>query len=69
MFAIMAGVNSTPIIRLKRTKDMLSAKSVALWDSMDKLLDAGRNHSGYKELLKRVNPPCIPFLGQSYLPS
>jgi len=61
----MAGVDSTPIIRLKRTKEHLSAKSQALWESLDKTLDIGRKYAAYRELLKRINPPCIPFLGES----
>lgn len=65
MFAIMAGADSTPINRLKRTKDQLSAKSQALWQSLDKTLDIGQKYAGYRELLKRINPPCIPFLGKS----
>ena len=63
MFAIMAGVNSTPVIRLKRTKEQLSAKAISLWESLDATLDIGRKYAGYRELLRRVNPPCIPFLG------
>lgn len=63
MAAIMAGLNSTPIIRLKRTRDSLSSKTIALMDDLDSTLDSGRNFTAYRELLKRVVPPAIPFLG------
>lgn len=63
MAAIMAGLNSTPIIRLKRTRDSLSSKTIALMDDLDSTLDSGRNFTAYREVLKRVVPPAIPFLG------
>ncbi|KAJ9125106.1 hypothetical protein QFC22_000059 [Naganishia vaughanmartiniae] len=63
MAAIMAGLNSTPVRRLQRTRSFLSPKTVALLDDLDKTLDSGKNFAGYRERLKRVDPPCIPFLG------
>lgn len=63
MAAIMAGLNSTPIRRLQRTRSLLSAKTMAAFDDLDKTLDSGKNFAGYRERLKRVDPPCIPFLG------
>ena len=63
MAAIMAGLNSTPIRRLQRTRSLLSAKTMATFDDLDKTLDSGKNFAGYRERLKRVDPPCIPFLG------
>jgi son of sevenless-like protein len=65
MAAIMAGLNSTPIRRLQRTRSLLSAKTMAAFDDLDKTLDSGKNFAGYRERLKRVDPPCIPFLGTS----
>lgn len=64
MAAIMAGLNSTPVRRLHRTRSLLSTKTMALFDDLDKTLDSGKNFAGYRERLKRVDPPCIPFLGQ-----
>lgn len=69
MAAIMAGLNSTPIRRLHRTRSLLSAKTMSLFDDLDKTLDSGKNFAGYRERLKRVDPPCIPFLGELFLAS
>ncbi|KAJ9108726.1 hypothetical protein QFC21_000046 [Naganishia friedmannii] len=63
MAAIMAGLNSTPVRRLQRTRSLLSPKTLALFDDLDKTLDSGKNFAAYRERLKRVDPPCIPFLG------
>lgn len=65
MAAIMAGLNSTPVRRLQRTRSLLSPKTLALLDDLDKTLDSGKNFAAYRERLKRVDPPCIPFLGTS----
>jgi son of sevenless-like protein len=64
MAAIMAGLNSTPIRRLKRTREQLGGKTLALMDELDKTLDSGKNFAAYRESLKLITPPCIPFLGE-----
>nr|ODN85994.1 hypothetical protein L203_04494 [Cryptococcus depauperatus CBS 7841] len=61
--AISAGLNSAPISRLRRTKELLSAKTQALKAELDKAMDSSKNFSNYKEMLKTINPPCVPFLG------
>ncbi len=64
MAAIMAGLNSTPIRRLKRTREQLGTKTLNLIDELDKTLDSGKNFAAYRAALKMVDPPCIPFLGE-----
>ncbi len=68
MAAIAAGLNSAPVTRLKRTKEMLSQKTWALKADLESTLDSTRNFSKYKDLLKTVNPPCVPFFGTSPVP-
>ncbi|KDN45431.1 hypothetical protein RSAG8_05018, partial [Rhizoctonia solani AG-8 WAC10335] len=59
MAALIAGLNSPPIRRLKRTWDSVPAKFTAILDDVD----SGRNFTAYKQRLKSVDSPCVPFLG------
>ncbi|OXG72976.1 cell division control protein 25 [Cryptococcus neoformans var. grubii Br795] len=61
--AIIAGLNSSPVSRLRRTRELLSAKTLAIKEDLDKAMDSSRNFMNYKEMLKTINPPCVPFLG------
>ena len=63
MAALIAGLNSPPIRRLKRTWELLNTRVTATLDDVELTLDSGRNFTGYRALLATVNPPCIPFLG------
>lgn len=63
MAACIAGVNAAPIERLKRTKELLSVKTIAMKAELDDKLDSSGNFAKYRQLLKTVNPPCVPFLG------
>jgi len=65
MAGVVAGLNSAPITRLKRTKELLSAKTVSLKANLDATLDSTKNFANYKEMLKTINPPCVPFFGES----
>ncbi|CAE6501866.1 unnamed protein product [Rhizoctonia solani] len=63
MAALIAGLNSPPIRRLKRTWDSVPAKFTAILDDVEATLDSGRNFTAYKQRLKSVDSPCVPFLG------
>ncbi|RXK38140.1 hypothetical protein M231_04601 [Tremella mesenterica] len=63
MAGIVAGLNSAPITRLKRTQDLLSAKTQAMKSDLDGTLDSTKNFQNYKDMLKAINPPCVPFFG------
>lgn len=65
MAGIVAGLNAAPVDRLKRTKELLSAKSLAMKADLDKIMDSSKNFAHYKETLKTINPPCVPFFGES----
>ena len=66
MAAIAAGLNSAPVTRLKRTKEVLSPKTQAMKADLDKTLDSTKNFANYKEMLKTINPPCVPFFGEVF---
>ncbi|ORX93040.1 ras GEF [Basidiobolus meristosporus CBS 931.73] len=61
--AVLAGFNSAPIHRLRRTWELVNSKSTATLDSLKKLMSSTRNFGVYRDELHSVNPPCVPFLG------
>ena len=63
MAAIVSGLNSTPIRRLKRTWDQVNGRYLTLLETCESTLDAARSFANYKKTLASVNPPCIPFMG------
>lgn len=65
MAAVIAGLNAAPIDRLKRSKEYLSPKTLATKAELDKIMDSSKNFANYKDMLRTVNPPCVPFLGES----
>ncbi|KAL7751136.1 hypothetical protein RI367_003340 [Sorochytrium milnesiophthora] len=64
MFSIMAALNSAAITRLKRTWEMLSSKTMAVFAGVDRLTTMDKNYAEYRELLHSVGAPCLPFLGR-----
>ncbi|CAG8661761.1 16732_t:CDS:2, partial [Funneliformis mosseae] len=61
--AIISGLNSAPIHRLKRTWELVNAKTIQTLDSLNKIMNSTKNFAEYRELLHSANPPCVPFLG------
>ena len=63
LMSILAGFNSAPIHRLRRTWDLLSSKANSILEQLSRIMDRGKNFSAYREQLHSVNPPCVPYLG------
>ncbi|KAI9595738.1 hypothetical protein BDF19DRAFT_495756 [Syncephalis fuscata] len=63
LMAILAGLNSAPIHRLKRTWEQVSAKTTAVLDLLKARMNQTKNFSTYREGLHSIDPPCVPFLG------
>ena len=63
LMSILAGFNSAPIHRLRRTWEQLSSKNMSILESLKKIMDRNKNFSTYREQLHSVNPPCVPYLG------
>ncbi|KTW29649.1 hypothetical protein T552_00858 [Pneumocystis carinii B80] len=61
--SIISGINSAPIHRLKRTWELATKKTISTFDSLNKMMDSTKNFSEYREILRLINPPCVPFLG------
>ncbi|KAN0064766.1 cell division cycle-related protein [Thecaphora frezii] len=64
MWAIVSALSTAPIHRLRRTWDVVSQKHVAVFESLETLMSASRNWANYREMIHKLNPPCVPFLGR-----
>ncbi|EJD54368.1 ras GEF [Auricularia subglabra TFB-10046 SS5] len=62
MTAIVAGINSPAIRRLKRTWELVTARFIITFDSMEKNLEAAKNFNSYKVAMSKIQPPAVPFL-------
>ncbi|ORX73514.1 ras GEF [Anaeromyces robustus] len=63
LVSLLAGFDSSPIYRLRRTWDLLSSKSINILENLKRIMDREKNYSAYREQLHSINPPCVPFLG------
>ncbi|KAH8998550.1 ras GEF [Lactarius akahatsu] len=63
MIAIVSGLNSPPIRRLKRTWEQITQKFMTMLGACEMTIDSNKNFSNYRSLLQRITPPCVPFIG------
>jgi len=63
LMAILAGINTSAIYRLKWTREQLPQETQQVLQQLIDLMDAASSYSTYRQTLHDVNPPCVPFLG------
>lgn len=63
MTAIISALYSSTIHRLKKSWELVSARTMASLENMNKLMNSTRNFNEYRDMLHLVNPPIIPFFG------
>ncbi|KAI9597042.1 ras guanine nucleotide exchange factor domain-containing protein [Syncephalis fuscata] len=63
LMAILAGLNSAPIHRLKQTQEQVSTETTAVLDLLKARINQANNFSTYRESLHLIDSPCVPFLG------
>lgn len=63
MWSIVSALNSASIFRLRRTWGMLSAEALDMLNELNTITNVSKNYGMYRELLSKVNPPCVPFMG------
>ncbi|ORZ20438.1 ras guanine nucleotide exchange factor domain-containing protein [Absidia repens] len=61
--AILSAFDNSSVGRLKRTWELVGARTSQVLSHIRKIMGANRNFSEYRQLIHSVNPPCIPFLG------
>ncbi|KAF9511651.1 hypothetical protein BS47DRAFT_1468293, partial [Hydnum rufescens UP504] len=63
MTAIVAGLNSTPIHRLKRSWSEVKPKAMALFQEVEAMVRSWKNLTEFRKAMTDVTGPCVPFLG------
>ncbi|EMD39992.1 hypothetical protein CERSUDRAFT_112236 [Gelatoporia subvermispora B] len=63
MTAIVSGLNTPPIRRLKRTWEQVNARFMSQLRQCEATIDTGKNFNNYRSILARISPPCVPFIG------
>ncbi|KAG6336113.1 hypothetical protein ID866_2979 [Astraeus odoratus] len=63
MVAIVSGLNSPPIRRLKRTWEQVASRQLTQLHACEMTIDSGKNFNNYRSTLAKVTPPCVPFIG------
>lgn len=61
--AILSAFDNSAIGRLRRTWDIVGARTQHTLAYIRKLMGANKNFTEYREIIHSINPPCIPFLG------
>lgn len=63
LMAIICSLNSSMVLRLKRTWELVSAKTKARLEELKTITDVGRNYAVLRQRLQNHVAPCIPFVG------
>ena len=63
LMAVICSLNSSTIIRLKRTWDMVSPKTKAKLENLKGIVEISRNYADLRRRLQNHVPPCLPFVG------
>ncbi|KAJ2852018.1 Ras guanine nucleotide exchange factor bud5 [Coemansia brasiliensis] len=63
VMAIKAAIYSAAVMRLKRTWSVLPKKYTILCRRLHEAMDSDRNYANYRNMLRRSQPPLLPFLG------
>ncbi|KAI0731989.1 ras GEF [Fomitopsis betulina] len=63
MTAIVSGLATPPIRRLKRTWEQVNARAMGLLRECESTIDTAKNFTNYRQTLARITPPCVPFIG------
>lgn len=63
MTAVISGLHSSTIHRMKKTWELVSPKTRSKLDSMNQLMTSSRNFNEYRDLLSSVQLPAVPFFG------
>ena len=63
LMAIICSLNSSTILRLKRTWELVSSKTKATLEHLKVVVDVSRNYAVLRQRLQHHTPPCLPFVG------
>lgn len=63
LMAIVCSLNSSMVLRLKRTWELVSAKTKGRLEEMKTIVDVSKNYAVLRQRLQNHVAPCIPFVG------
>ena len=63
LMAIICALDSSTILRLKRTWELVSTKTKASLEHLKGVVDISRNYTVLRQRLQHQVPPCLPFVG------
>jgi hypothetical protein len=63
LMAIICSLNSSMVMRLKRTWELVSVKTKTRLEELKAITDVGRNYAVLRQRLHNHVAPCIPFVG------
>jgi hypothetical protein len=63
LMAIICSLNSSMVMRLKKTWELVSVKTKARLEDLKAITDVGRNYAVLRQRLHNHIAPCIPFVG------
>ncbi|KAJ5074064.1 ras guanine nucleotide exchange factor i-related [Anaeramoeba ignava] len=63
LMALIAGINSTPVHRLKQTWTEIPYRSYEIFNGLLDLMSSNSSYKNYRTSLRNSVPPCIPYLG------
>ncbi|KAH7085004.1 ras guanine nucleotide exchange factor domain-containing protein [Paraphoma chrysanthemicola] len=63
LMAIICSLNSSMVMRLKRTWELVSLKTKTRLEELKAITDVGRNYAVLRQRLHNHVAPCIPFVG------
>jgi hypothetical protein len=62
---LLSALQSSPIDRLKHTWSEIPAKKKKILEECSELMSREKNFNNFRQALRSINPPCIPFFGES----
>lgn len=63
LMAVLAGINSAAVLRLRHTRDWVSVKKIyKQFQSLERLMSTDRSFGSYRLALKASEAPGIPYL-------
>lgn len=63
LFAVICSLESSTILRLKRTWELVSSKTKATLEHLKSVVDISKNYVVLRQRLQNHVPPCLPFVG------
>ncbi|RKP01854.1 hypothetical protein CXG81DRAFT_18418 [Caulochytrium protostelioides] len=62
MFAMIAGLNLSPVTRLKKSWEGIGEKTRRQWQELERMTDPSRNMKAFRDRLHASQRPIVPFL-------